>query len=299
MDRLPAVIPSSGLRSGCRRGHSDPVHVDVQFLGGHLRQRGEDALAELDLAGPDLDRCRRADPQPVAKTRVGRQCRRQRFGAGHVALPRISAAAASTARTTRLCDAAAAQVVVEGGAHIGVRRVGILGEQPRRRAPRSPTCSIRTARLADSTIERATGCGSPSAPRPSIVVTSLPSTAQSGVSHEYVGCPSTRTRQAPHTPKPAAEPGALQAEMVAQDVQKCRVGLGVDLLGAAVHPDGRGCWHLFCHIPELPARARRASKIDHTAGCQRNVRQVELTPGTRPSRNASTKCRWSSRTVAA
>ena len=51
MDRLPAVMPSSGLEAGVAAGHSDPVHVDVQFLGGHLRQRGEDALPELDLAG--------------------------------------------------------------------------------------------------------------------------------------------------------------------------------------------------------------------------------------------------------
>ena len=90
-----------GAEIGCRRGHLDSGDVDVEFLGGHLRQRGEHTLTQFDFAGTDFNGAVRADAQPVAKPRIGRKGRRQRFG-GHEAALRISAAAVSTARTTRL-----------------------------------------------------------------------------------------------------------------------------------------------------------------------------------------------------
>ena len=50
-----------------------------------------------------------------------------------------------------------------------------------------------------------------------------------------------------------------------------------------------------------PPRRRRCSVAPDCGetGVAASADQVELTPGIRPSRNASTKCRWSSRTVAA
>ena len=94
--------PLVGAEICCRRGHSDTANVDIEFLGGHLGQRGENALAQLDLAGPHLHGAVGVDAQPVSQPRVGRKGRREVFGA-HPAASRISAAAASTARTTRLC----------------------------------------------------------------------------------------------------------------------------------------------------------------------------------------------------
>ena len=84
--------------------------------------------------------------------------------------------------------------------------------------------------------------------------------------------------------------------MVAQHVQQRRVGLGADLLRAAVHRDGRGRWRLFCHISRITAARRDAPARYVTPSVRYRKRQVELTPRMRPSRNASTKCRWSSRT---
>jgi hypothetical protein len=40
---------------GSRRRHLDPCDVDVEFLGGHLRQRGEHSLTQFDLAGTDFN----------------------------------------------------------------------------------------------------------------------------------------------------------------------------------------------------------------------------------------------------
>ena len=41
---------------GARRQHADSRKIDTQLLGGDLRQRGEDALPELDLAARDRHR---------------------------------------------------------------------------------------------------------------------------------------------------------------------------------------------------------------------------------------------------
>ena len=76
MDRLPAVKPSSGLQIGGRRCHLDAGDVDVEFLGGHLRQRREHALTQFDLSGTDFNDAVWADAQPIAEPRIGGQGRR-------------------------------------------------------------------------------------------------------------------------------------------------------------------------------------------------------------------------------
>ena len=55
IDMLPAVRPSSGPSAVAAGMHPDPVQRHAELLGGDLRQRGEDALAELDLADPHAD----------------------------------------------------------------------------------------------------------------------------------------------------------------------------------------------------------------------------------------------------
>ena len=64
--------------AGHGRDHADPGHIDVKLLGGDLRQRGEHALAELDLARTRLNHAARQDAQPVPETGIGRERRRQR-----------------------------------------------------------------------------------------------------------------------------------------------------------------------------------------------------------------------------
>ena len=69
IERLPAVVPSSGLMPVTAAIIRDPCRDDVQFLGGHLGQRGEHALAELHLARTHLDHAARQHAQPVAEPR--------------------------------------------------------------------------------------------------------------------------------------------------------------------------------------------------------------------------------------
>ena len=97
-----------GTQAGDRRHHPHPGEADVQFLGGHLGQRGQHALPELDLARAYLDDAGRQHAQPVAEPRVRRDRGRQRDVLRRVhAVPsgsaRSSAAASSTAETMRLC----------------------------------------------------------------------------------------------------------------------------------------------------------------------------------------------------
>ncbi len=63
--------------AGHGRDHADPGHIDVKLLGGDLRQRGEHALAELDLARTHLNHATRQDAQPVSETGIGRERWRQ------------------------------------------------------------------------------------------------------------------------------------------------------------------------------------------------------------------------------
>ena len=95
-----------GAGTGGRGDHPHPGDADVQFLGGHLGQRGEYALPEFHLSRPYLNNTRAQHAEPVTEAGVHRHQGRQRDGPRrrvHAASPRSSAAAASTARTMRLC----------------------------------------------------------------------------------------------------------------------------------------------------------------------------------------------------
>ena len=183
MDRLPAVMPSSGLRS---------VAAEVIRTRPTSTSSSSAAIcaSAVRTPWPSSTLPDRTSTVPSARSATSRPgvgwppvsaaapCRCSRGAPAHLGRGREHCADHAVVR------AAAAQVLVEGrDAHRrrtdrGSRQAGA------RRARRSRTCSSRTARPDASTIERATGCGSPSAPRPSTVVTSLPSTDQSGVSHE-------------------------------------------------------------------------------------------------------------------
>jgi len=82
---------------------AQPRRGDVQLLGRDLRQGGEDALADFDLAGrkPHAARFLEADPGP--EQRIVEQALRQVLvGHGHGSAP-IEAPARATARMIRLC----------------------------------------------------------------------------------------------------------------------------------------------------------------------------------------------------
>src|SRR6187455_1221675 len=71
---------------------------------------------------------------------------------------------------------------------------------------------------------------------PSMVVTRLPATAESGVVHERVGCPSTCTVHAPQRAMP--HPYFVPVRLLAQDPQERSVGSGVHVPTGAVHGEG-------------------------------------------------------------
>ncbi|MEA3026722.1 MAG: hypothetical protein QOF91_2007 [Alphaproteobacteria bacterium] len=75
----------------------DLFRPHVEFFGGDLRERGQDALADLDLAAADVDASRLRERDPLRQDRIVDQALRQRVG-DHGATP----AAFCTARMTRL-----------------------------------------------------------------------------------------------------------------------------------------------------------------------------------------------------
>ena len=93
-----------------RRHHAHARKCDIELLGDNLRQRGEDALADLDLARGNLDEALGAKAQPLREAPVDAQASGQGRTGGHALAGRldrdvhfvsIAAAARSTARTMR------------------------------------------------------------------------------------------------------------------------------------------------------------------------------------------------------
>src|SRR5882762_2608171 len=108
----------------------DALQIDVELVGGDLRERRADALPQLDLAGEDRDRAVGVDAQPgiehavvveapgergglrLAERLGGERERNDQRAAGleeiaarERGLHAISFAARCTARTMRLCEA--------------------------------------------------------------------------------------------------------------------------------------------------------------------------------------------------
>src|SRR5262249_20667043 len=56
----------------CGHGdHADAGKIDVELVGRDLRQSGEDALTDLDLAGAQFDKACRIEAQPPRQTWIG------------------------------------------------------------------------------------------------------------------------------------------------------------------------------------------------------------------------------------
>jgi len=94
-------LPRTGRRLA--RNDPQPGRGDIQLFSGDLRQRGEDALADLDLAGRKPHAARFLEADPGAEQRIVQQALRQILGRrGHGSAP-IEAPARATARMIRLC----------------------------------------------------------------------------------------------------------------------------------------------------------------------------------------------------
>ena len=89
-----------------------------------------------------------------------------------------------------------------------------------------------------------TGCSVPFLARPSSVVISL-FTLEHGVTHERVADAVDDHRAGAALAEPAAEPRALQAEIVAQDVEQRRRRIDVHGVRRAVHLQ-RDAAHALC-----------------------------------------------------
>ena len=106
------MTPSFGLRAVVAADEADAGKLHVELVGDDLRQRGEDALTDLDLAGRDLDDAIEREPEPLRQARVGAQVAGEQDralgrgrggrvrGGAHAGCPAF--AARSTARTMRL-----------------------------------------------------------------------------------------------------------------------------------------------------------------------------------------------------
>ena len=98
-------LPRAGRRLA--RDDPQPRRGDIQLFSGDLRQRGEDALADLDLAGRKPHAARFLEADPCAEQRIVQQTVRQaaartRVRRGHGSAP-ICAPARAIARMIRLC----------------------------------------------------------------------------------------------------------------------------------------------------------------------------------------------------
>ena len=87
-DRPLGNLARAGLGfTGRVGGYPHPGQGDLEFLGGHLRQRGPDALAVLHLADPDRDLAVPPEIQPPGQHRVGREVGRERGHTGRHGRP--------------------------------------------------------------------------------------------------------------------------------------------------------------------------------------------------------------------
>ena len=89
-----------GADVGLARHQIDLLGADVEFFGGDLGERGQDALADLDLAGADADAAGLGERDPLRQDRIVDQALRQRVG-NHRRAPAMAAPARCTARITR------------------------------------------------------------------------------------------------------------------------------------------------------------------------------------------------------
>ena len=158
IERLPEVKPSSGVRAVSPEIMTMLRRLHAELFRRDLRQRGEDALAELDLAGEDGGGAVGIDAQPgiehaVARKAAGQRARAARRAGARARLKAMTmppaAAAPNWRRVSRVMSrpsrhvargaqyraddarmrAAAAEIAGERLAHVMLARRRIAPEQ--------------------------------------------------------------------------------------------------------------------------------------------------------------------------
>ena len=223
IDMLPAVRPSSGPWPVCAGSIRTPVQGDVELVGGELGERGEDALPELDLADPHVDRAVGAD-RAASGTAAGWRGRSPAAGVRRRSRSRHARPARSTARDHPALGAAPAQVAVQrlrrtsasSGAGRARSRAAALTTIPEMQYPHWAACSSSTACC--------TGCRRAVGARPSTVTTVRPAADHSGVSQEGTTRAVEQHEAGAAQAQPAAEPGAhaARARRAARRAAGCR-----------------------------------------------------------------------------
>ena len=234
IDMLPAVYASSGLRSVRAGTITTRADIDVQLVGDDLGEGGQHALAEFDLAGPDEHPAVGADRQPGAEAGIVGQAGTRPAVGGHAAPD------AAAEHRRRRCGY---------GPRSGTGcRAAPPGRRPRRRrAHRSSNAAAVTSMpgravaalqrlLLDEGVLQPCGASRRPAPRRSSPPCRRPTRPgcrrnASGAVDQHVAGPAQT--------QPAAESGAEQSEVVAQQVEQRRVRLALDRVRGPVdlHPE--------------------------------------------------------------
>ena len=156
LDRLAARgLPSFGVRAGVAGDHVDARERHVELFGRDLRERGEDALPELDLAGEHRDRAVGVDAEPgiehaVAVEAAGqpRRLLRERRAA-------IEVKASDDAAERRLGEIAAG----EGDVHVRSSPSRLAAPHDRADDAVVRAAAAEIARRAPSRTSASLGCG--------------------------------------------------------------------------------------------------------------------------------------------
>ena len=138
------------VRARRRRG-ADHLHagdIDIEFVGGDLRQRGDDALPDLHLARRDRHLSIAGEISPMttvsgSPTRLTGNFGGAEGAAGHGARHLVRRAQHRPHHA--VMRAAAAEVAVERGAHVRARQVSDFASAA---PPRSSGCRKRNSRIA-------------------------------------------------------------------------------------------------------------------------------------------------------
>ena len=175
-----------GTVRSARGQHADPLQRDTELFGGDLREGGEDALAELDLAA--RDRYRAVALEMHALRQAPRVRQRRRLLNEH-----------RGSHAPRGCATRSGRDSCPERSGFSLPRAIFRSRGARRRSSRCRSCSNRTARPGGARAPFCTGC---SPFRPSIVVIFLLTAKDNGISHDAMARPSTSTKHAPHWPLP-------------------------------------------------------------------------------------------------
>ena len=238
LDRLAAGgVPLVG-RAARVAGHDrEPRQRNIQLFGGDLRDGGDDALAEFDLAAEHGDRAVGVEAHPAVEPRIGLEALRQDRGA-HRAAP----AARLIARRMRTCVPQRHRLRSRACAISASVGAGFSREQRLGRHDDAVDAVAALHRLLvdERLLQPAGRSGRAQAlDGGDLVSRGRPQRRVAGLHRVAVDQHGAGAAVA----LAAAEARALQLEVVAQDVDERRVRIRAHRVLATVHAQGE----IFCH----------------------------------------------------